>query len=60
MTEKLQEGMGQMMKKTGFLTGLLLSVFLCGFAARADVVINEVMASNGFYENGQAYDWEPA
>ena len=57
MTEKLQEGMGQMMKKTGFLTGLLLSVFLCGFAARADVVINEVMASNGFYENGQAYDW---
>ena len=26
-------------------------------AARADVVINEVMASNGYYENGEAYDW---
>ena len=26
-------------------------------AAGAEVVINEVMASNGFYENGEAYDW---
>ncbi len=35
--------------------GLLV---LLGFsAACADVIINEVMASNGFYENGEAYDW---
>ena len=26
-------------------------------AARADVIINEVMASNGFYESGHAWDW---
>ena len=26
-------------------------------SACADIVINEVMASNGFYENGEAYDW---
>ncbi len=26
-------------------------------AARADVIINEVMASNGYYENGHAWDW---
>ena len=26
-------------------------------AARADVLINEVMASNGYYENGHAWDW---
>ena len=25
--------------------------------AGADVIINEVMASNGTYENGEAYDW---
>ena len=38
------------------LLTVLLVMFLFG-AARADVVINEVMASNGFYENGEAYDW---
>ena len=26
-------------------------------AAHADVIINEVMASNGFYESGHAWDW---
>ena len=37
---------------------LLLFVAVCfAGAARADVVINEVMASNGFYENGHAWDW---
>ena len=40
---------------------ILLAAFLlipAAFsAAGADVVINEVMASNGFYENGEAYDW---
>ncbi len=32
----------------------VLSVFS---SACAEVIINEVMASNGFYENGEAYDW---
>ncbi len=36
------------------LTAVLL--FLASSAC-ADVIINEVMASNGFYENGEAYDW---
>ena len=44
------------MKRTGLLFSLLLFLFLTG-AARADVVISEVMASNGYYENGEAYDW---
>ena len=34
-----------------------LLLFFCLGAARADVVINEVMASNGYYENGHAWDW---
>ena len=38
------------------LLTVLLVMFLFG-AAQAEVVINEVMASNGFYENGEAYDW---
>lgn len=33
----------------------LLMLIAC--AAHADVVINEVMASNGYYENGHAWDW---
>ena len=34
-------------------------LFLCLFAAPAgaDVIISEVMASNGVYENGESYDW---
>ena len=35
---------------------LILLLFLCA-AASADVVINEVMASNGYFENGHAWDW---
>ncbi len=35
---------------------LLLLTALPGLAC-AEVVINEVMASNGVYENGHAYDW---
>ena len=32
--------------------------FVCfGGTAQADVVINEVMASNGYYDNGHAWDW---
>ena len=48
------------MKKT-WITAVLAAAFLLvlsfSSAARADVIINEVMASNGFYENGEAYDW---
>ena len=51
---------GRTMKKAGwivaFLTAVLFTLFACS-AALADVIINEVMASNGFYENGEAYDW---
>ena len=47
------------MKKTGWMAAVLTVLLaLAAFsAASADVVINEVMASNGFYENGEAYDW---
>ncbi len=38
------------------LFALTAALLLFG-AARAEVVINEVMASNGYYENGEAYDW---
>ena len=43
-------------KRTACLLALAL---LAGAAAlsRADVVINEVMASNGYFENGHAWDW---
>ena len=36
---------------------LILSAFFAFSAAQADVVISEVMASNGIYENGEAWDW---
>ncbi len=36
------------------LVALLLAAAVC---AHADVIINEVMASNGTYVNGSAYDW---
>ena len=44
------------MRRIGWL--LLLLLLCCG-ASRAEggVVISEVMASNGTYENGHAYDW---
>ena len=35
----------------------LLLLLFCFTGARADVVINEVMASNGSSENGHAWDW---
>ena len=35
----------------------LLMVLGFAGAAQADVIINEVMASNGYYENGHAWDW---
>lgn len=48
------------MKRILFTAVLLTALLLILSAiptACADVVINEVMASNGFYENGNAYDW---
>ena len=45
------------MKKTGQAAVLLTVIFLLAAAfsaaACADVIISEVMASNGFYENGE-------
>lgn len=35
----------------------LLFFLLLTLPARADVIINEVMCSNGVYTNGEAYDW---
>ena len=36
---------------------LALVLLLLPAAALADVVISEVMASNGVYDNGESYDW---
>ena len=49
-----------MKKKQGVIGFVCLFLFMVlGIAgmAQADVVINEVMASNGYYENGHAWDW---
>lgn len=35
----------------------LVFLFLLGASAAAEIVISEVMASNGVYTNGKAYDW---
>ena len=43
-----------MQRKLCLLLALLL---LLPAAALADVVISEVMASNGVYEDGESYDW---
>lgn len=43
------------MKKIFLLLTILLTAGIV--SARADIIINEVMASNGFYESGEAYDW---
>ena len=48
------------MKKNG-ITGVfcicLLMLALFAGTAQADIIISEVMASNGYYENGHAWDW---
>ena len=36
---------------------LLAALLLAACSAGAEVIINEVMASNGYYENGHAWDW---
>ena len=49
-----------MKSKQGIIGVICLSLLMVlGFAgaAQADVIINEVMASNGYYENGHAWDW---
>ena len=47
---------GRRIRPVRFLLPALLCLLMAS-AARADVVINEVMASNGFFENGHAWDW---
>ena len=55
------KGVRQMKIKQG--VGIVICLFLfaavlgSASTARADVIINEVMASNGYYENGHAWDW---
>ncbi len=44
------------MKKTLWLC-LLLGILLPFIPASADILINEVMASNGYFEDGHAWDW---
>ena len=40
------------------MLAVMCAVFLLAAGtAGADVIINEVMAINGIYENGEAYDW---
>ena len=41
----------------GFLVVACFSLLMLLGAANADVIINEVMVSNGYYENGHAWDW---
>ncbi|MCR5565751.1 MAG: CotH kinase family protein [Clostridiales bacterium] len=41
----------------GFFSICFIFFILIADPACADVVINEVMASNGYYENGHAWDW---
>ena len=43
-------------KRTAFITVLLmiLGAAVCGCA---EIEISEVMASNGWFENGHAWDW---
>ena len=45
-----------MKKRRAFFFTACFLLLLFG-AARAEVIINEVMASNGYYENGHAWDW---
>lgn len=44
------------MKKRILIVCLLLFALAAGSAC-ADVIISEVMASNGYYENGHTWDW---
>ena len=46
-----------MMKRLIVLLVILLAFALPALAEGPEVVINEVMASNGMYENEHSYDW---
>ncbi len=48
-------GIGGRIRRCALPAALLLA--LAAGRAGADVVISEVMASNGFFENGHAWDW---
>ncbi len=39
------------------IAALLVMLLLAPTSALADVIISEIMTSNGTYENGHAYDW---
>ena len=43
--------------KKHVLVCLLLWVIIAFAHASADIIINEVMSSNGYFENGHAWDW---
>ncbi len=45
------------MLKVRRMLALVFLLCLWATAAQAQVVINEILARNGTYENGQAYDW---
>lgn len=46
------------MRKKGILFGIVLLLFLgLAVSGSADIVISEVMASNGWFEDGHAWDW---
>ena len=45
------------MKKNIIIGFFCICIFLLVGVAHADIIINEVMASNGYYENGHAWDW---
>ena len=45
------------MKKRIIIGFFCICFFLLAGTAHADIIINEVMASNGYYENGNAWDW---
>ncbi len=44
-------------KRAAFMGLALFPLLLLLRSASADVIINEVMASNGYFENGHAWDW---
>ena len=46
-----------MTRKSVLIISMVCFLMLFLGAAHADVIINEVMASNGFYESGHAWDW---
>ena len=56
MSNNRRPAFRRMIRMARFLL-LLIPGLLPAAAACGDVVINEVMASNGYFENGHAWDW---